>query len=363
MRLNRKEFSEVLKIAASLSGKKITLPILGSAMIDIEKRALYATDLETSISCDLVPMIKEISDQDKSFCINAGLLHEIVTALPKEIKEVTIERKSENKVYIHGASVFVMSTLEFPVIPTHTPVATIRNPGMLGMLKNIFPCAGKSDARYVLNGVYVDPQKGHIVATDGLRLAFYRFTTESLGGGPEPVPFVIPRPTAMLMMGIDYDPDSISYSVLKPGKAPYMSIAYPIGMRVSFRPLEGQYPNYEPIIPTDIQYRFTINRQALLEKMTQGMPIASDTMDAHFDLGETNTISITNHQVGMFNSDSLPGQLEGGSIAFNLNLGYLLDAIRPIQSDQVILNINGKHDPICIKDEAYTALVMPKGER
>ena len=107
-------------------------------------------------------------------------------------------------------------------------------------LRAAIHCAGKSDVRYYLNGVYVEalPDETRVVATDGIKLAVFRSATAN----PEPFSVIIPRTTVeafvKLAKGVKFADLTVTDGACRLSWA---------NNSLPFDPIVGRFPDYRQL--------------------------------------------------------------------------------------------------------------------
>ncbi|MCP9834351.1 MULTISPECIES: DNA polymerase III subunit beta [unclassified Cyanobium] len=132
------------------------------------------------------------------------------------------------------------------------------------------------------------------------------------------------------------------------------------------RSLDGTYPNYRQLIPPAFQRRLVLDRRAFIAALERVAVLA----DQHNNVVKisadpaagTATIRADAQDVGS-GSESLAATIEGEAIEIAFNVRYLLDGLKAMASDQVVLQCNAATTPAVLApvgaDEAFTYLVMP----
>ena len=132
------------------------------------------------------------------------------------------------------------------------------------------------------------------------------------------------------------------------------------------RSLDGTYPNYRQLIPPSFQRRLVLDRRAFIAALERVAVLA----DQHNNVVKisadpaagTATIQADAQDVGS-GSESLAATIEGDAIEIAFNVRYLLDGLKAMGSDQVVLQCNAPTTPAVLApvgaDEAFTYLVMP----
>jgi DNA polymerase-3 subunit beta len=131
------------------------------------------------------------------------------------------------------------------------------------------------------------------------------------------------------------------------------------------RLLDGQYPRYEQLIPKECSLQVVMNRSALTTALERTAVMANERT-------QIIKMSIINGQMQLaadtpdvgHSHDSIPAEFNGSDplhIAFNFR--FVLDALKVIQGDDVLMETNGALSPTLFRDKhkpsEYLCLVMP----
>ena len=135
---------------------------------------------------------------------------------------------------------------------------------------------------------------------------------------------------------------------------------------VTSRTLEGTYPNYGQLIPDGFTRTFGMDRRALIAALERIAVLA----DQHNNVVKFSSqpedgvvqISADAQDVGS-GSESLPANLEGDAMQIAFNVRYLLDGLKAMGTDRIVLHCNAPTTPAVLRSdeapEAFTYLVMP----
>ena len=122
----------------------------------------------------------------------------------------------------------------------------------------------------------------------------------------------------------------------------------------SARLIDGQFPNYQQVLPAKHTTRAEIDREELLRAVRPAALIASPGF------------SIVKLQVGGKGraswSPRLRDAVEGDATTIAFNARYLNDVLGNVQADRFALELNGPLSPLVFKpvgDDAYVHVVMP----
>ena len=127
--------------------------------------------------------------------------------------------------------------------------------------------------------------------------------------------------------------------------------------------LNGEYPNVKNIVPKNFNYSLEVNAQEFLsaidrvsllsnEKSTVRLIMSSDEVQV---LSTTSEVGSANEKINNF-------QFNGDRLEILFNSGFVIDAIRALKSDDVVLEFIAEMKPFVIKnpkDENITQLITP----
>jgi len=132
--------------------------------------------------------------------------------------------------------------------------------------------------------------------------------------------------------------------------------------RITSRLIDGEYPNYQEIIPKSSKTKATISVPALLSLLRAASFFTKEGGGVKLDFTPTKLIvKASASQLGDFES-SLPIQLEGEALEISFNPQYLIEGLTNTRADEVVMEMSGKTAPALIhplKDENFIYLAMP----
>jgi DNA polymerase-3 subunit beta len=138
------------------------------------------------------------------------------------------------------------------------------------------------------------------------------------------------------------------------------------GIDLVSRLIEGQFPNYEPVIPTSHSSRAVVEREAFLAGARRASIFARDSanivkVEVAGDGG--NEVSITAHAADVGdNADVLEASVEGQATTIAFNARYLIDVLSNLGADEAALELSGPLAPGVIRGigkDDYVHVIMP----
>ncbi|MDD3474081.1 MAG: DNA polymerase III subunit beta, partial [Syntrophaceae bacterium] len=295
-----------------------------------------------------------------------------VTVPAKKFYEITRELRSGSIVVtsnerhrlniVSGPSSFDlagMDSADFPAWADYNDVETseIESETLIRMLDKTLFAASNDDSRFNLNGVLFerDNQKTKLVSTDGHRLALI----ESDIDVPIEARFIAPkRGLVELKRFLENMKQKAQFGFEKKNL-----IVRTERSMMTVRLIDGDYPDYNKVIPQSTGLKAFIDRNTLIQSLKRVGILTSDrNRGISLTLGANElAMSVNNPDLGSA-EDSIPVEFEGNEVQIVINVQYLLDALAVISSDRISLEYHKEGAPIIIKpypEQDYFNIVMP----
>lgn len=349
-----------LQAVARSVGVRSTLPVLDNILLSLEGNNLKiaATNLEIGV----IKYIKVEVDSSGEITVPAKTLVELISGLGQ--RSVTLESEGDILSVQSGkfkATVNGIAPIEFPAIPQSTEKgASFPKEAILTSSQVLF-AAAVDEGRPVLTGILteVSGAKLDFVATDGFRLAHRQI---ELPKGQEEFKSLIPRRTFEEVLRILSEEEAEEVRV---ATSPNQNqVVFSLGETlVSSRLIEGQFPAWEKIIPTEIIARALVLKEELLKAIK---------LAAVFGRNEANVVVLTTRK-GILKLESevkelgsqeneIEGTIEGEELRVAFNTKFLLDAVSNAPSSQIMIEFSGPLSAALIKPigvEGLRYIVMP----
>jgi len=365
----QEKLKEGLNIIERISSKSLTLPILNNILISGEKNFLNlaATDLEIGINWWALTKI----EKQGKITIPSRLFFNFINLLPN--KKINLENKNNNlliecedyKTQIKG-----LSAEEFPIIPKvdQGESISIEVPSFCQGLNQIADIAVPSTTRPEISGLYFSFQKNliTIAATDSFRLGEKKifFKEAPLKGEYN---LIIPQKTAKELVNIFsekqgeikmyFSPNQVMFEYLME-ETPHPQI------QVVSRLIEGEYPNYQEIIPKKYTTQLILNKNEFLNQVKTASLFSGKVNEIKIktDPGDKKVnISSQSPDIGDYQS-SISVKIKGEPVEVSFNHRFLLDGLSSIRSSEIVFELSGDSGPGVLKpvgDDTYLYVVMP----
>jgi DNA polymerase-3 subunit beta len=347
-----------LQLVHGVVGTRTTLPILSNVLLKADKGKVWltTTDLEVGIRCGIE------ADVEKSGATTLPVrrLLSIVKELPESAIEIEVDEKNVASITC-GASFFKILGLsedEFPPLPDVSggKSYSIERSVLRDMLQKTVYAASADEMRYMLNGNLLSfkGEKLMVVATDGRRLALAEQEVEFPKDAE--VDLIVPTKAVNELLRSLHGEGAMKIYAVK------NQVAFEFGdVLLISKLIEGQYPNFRQVIPSQSEQRIAVEREILLTAIRRVALLASDKSNAVkmvFSKNKLN-ITITSPDVGEAR-ESIPVKYTGKDITIAFNPDFLMDPLRNLASDEVYLEITDELSPGVIKcDTAFLYVIMP----
>ncbi len=344
----KENFKNGLNIVEKIVGRNLSLPILDNVLIEAEDNflSLSSTDLETAIKLWILTKIVKKG----KIAVPAKFISSFVSLLPDE--KILLEEKKQS-LYIECKSfknqVQGYNPEEFPIIPKfdNLEFLEINNKKFCQGLAQVVDVASISQTRPEISGIYFVFSKNtiKIVATDSFRLAEKSIIPESVV--KKEFSFILPQKPAKEIINILGEKEGMLKIFFSPHQTLFefpMKEADHQQIQITSRMIDGEYPNYEEIIPKKFKTRITLKRDEFLNQIKT----------ASLFSGKINEVKITaniqskeieifsqNPEIGQSHS-VVSGKIEGESIEVSFNHKFLIDGILNIKSSEIIFEISKK---------------------
>jgi len=344
-----------------------TLPILDDFLFDLKDEALTITssDLETTMSVTLKP---DKALQNGSIAIPAKILVDTLKTFADIPVSFTINEDNQGIEISAGDGKYKMAghkSDEYPRIPGLESTTSIELTSSLlfqAINKTLF-ATGNDELRLVLSGVFCElsPEDITFVATDAHKLVKYKRTDAK---STESASFILPKKPLNLLKNIitgQEMPVSIEYNRTNA----FFSFQ---NIHLVCRLIDGKYPNYDAVIPTENPNKLTIDRNALLTTIRRVAIFANQsTHQVRFKLsGKELVLSSEDLDFSKESKDRLTCDYDGDDLEIGFNSKFLIEMLNNIDTDEVRLEMSAPNRAGILlpvnqenKNEDILMLVMP----
>jgi DNA polymerase-3 subunit beta len=339
-----------LQTVSRAVSSRATLPVLANVLLRTENAGLKltATNLEIGISCWVPGKV----ESEGEITVPAKLITDLVASLPNQRVELILSAKDRTlKVTCAGsrASIKGIEADEFPVVAavSDNPTTAVPAKALRDALGEVVFAAASDESRPILTGVLtrLNGDTMTLAAADNYRIAV-RTVALARPVGVELAIVVPARSYAELIRVLPDSEDPIELTVT-PNRSQVMF--HVDGTDLVSRLIEGQFPNYEPVVPKRDAWtaRAVVDREAFLAGTRRASIFARDSANiVKVEVGgegsDGSGIAITAHAADVGdNADTLEAAVEGQATTIAFNARYLIDVLSNLGADEAVLELSG----------------------
>lgn len=361
--ISKEQLIQGLQSVQNIVSSRTTLPILSNVLLRAEdnKLRLTATDLDVTISCAVDATVKKKGASTIPVKRFFGVVRELASP------QIELEVDEKNVCSIRaGASFYKINGLsadEFPPIPEFKEERKIilQQEKVKAMLRKTCFAISSDESRYVLNGIFVSlkDHKMTMVATDGRRLALADEEVDIPEGSQGEL--IIPTKTVNEMNRLLGEKGQVELKLSENQVAQTLSDEKGFSILMISKLVEGNYPNYRQVIPSETKERIALPREEFLAALKRAQIMTSDKANSVKVAVSRNNLSITANapEVGE-GLESMAINYNGKDMAIAFNPAYLIEPLNALTEDEVFLELIDELSPGVLKiNGPFLYVVMP----
>jgi len=250
-------------------------------------------------------------------------------------------------------------TKEFPIIPkikegiiTSVPSKVLRN-----ALVSVYDSIAQSETRPELAGLYVQFKNDQIIlaATDSFRLTERIIVAKN----NHTQVIIIPKATVSEIIRVTGESEGETQIKINDNQIAFLSDDFELISRL----IDGNYPDYTKIIPEKFISKALVERTAFEQTIKLASLFSSSIADVKLSCEEGKlTLSAQNSDRGESEVE-VPVILKNEPFEISLNFHYLLDGIKVMDSDKMVIEFNGNGSPLVLRPaeekKHIVYLIMP----
>ncbi|MBR1648520.1 MAG: DNA polymerase III subunit beta [Alphaproteobacteria bacterium] len=346
----------------SIVEKRNTIPVLSNVRIEAfgDGISFKATDMDTEITEIVDAKIAETG----ATTAPAHMMYDIIRKLSdgSEVELSFPDEKGQLSIS-SGRSKFALSTIgveDFPVISGDTlPINfQIAREELKDIIDRTQFAVSTEETRYYLNGIYIHAKNEgaskvlRVVATDGHRLACVE--TPLPDGAEKIAGVIIPRKTVAEIRKLldDTKADNIEIS-LSDNKVRFTLEEVILTSKL----IDGTYPDYERVIPTETDKLLEVNVKALANAVDRVSVVAERTRAIKI-ITDEGKVSVTTTSPDLGSAfEEIDAKYDNESLEIGYNFRYLLDILSEIKGENVQLSFSDSSSPSVIHDTSDSSAI------
>ncbi|MDF2698853.1 MAG: polymerase subunit beta [Haloplasmataceae bacterium] len=362
-------FSDAINNVIRALSTKTPMPILKSIKLDLVNEGIYLTASDSNITIkQFVPTF--INDKQILYIEEIGnaaipgrLLQDVLRKVNEEFVEIALYEDKFIKINFKNSDYTLncLDVREYPninLISSNSPIKIEVNK-LVELIRQTVISISTNESRPILTGVNLKIVNNtmYCISTDSYRLS-------------------------QKVLNLDYELPNIN--IVIPGKSLIefeKIITNSNGLVdihltnniISFkldniifqsRLLDGTYPETSRLIPKDFGLIQEFNRLELIEVIDRVSLLSKEGASniIKFDIYEDKTIiSLDSPEIGKVVEEIVPKKQEGSLIRIGFNSKFLLDALRVLNQENILVKFTGEVRPFIIKtdDDSVTQLILP----
>ena len=363
VKFNKTAFQEALTLAASVVPNRTPKPILQCLRITSETDSvrICATDLEVGISYRITQVEVE---REGDIVVPAEKIASIVRESVDEVIEL---ESTEATVHIRGAdshfTIYGHEAEQYPAVPGFD-VETDFEMDLAGLQRGIEQtvfAAAKESTRYALNGILweVKGKKLTLVATDGRRLAksIVGLVSSASNKVMKERP-IVPSKAMLLLDKVGAD-EGAKVAVHFMENQIILACEQVV---ISSNLVEGNFPKYEDIIPSDNEKKIVLSTNATISAVRRAALLTDEeSKGIKLALSSKGTLVFSSRapETGDAQVD-MKVDYSGEPLEVGFNPQFLIEALRVIKTEDLEFNLGDSDRPGMIKGGSdFLYIVMP----
>lgn len=359
---SQEQLSKALSSVARVIMPQNNMAVLAGIQLEARDASLLvsATDLFTTLRSEIPVDVKESG----YVVLPAALLTDLVQRIPTATLEIASDNTSGKTVLKYGRNRASLLGFGQDRLPEFQPAQGVRDtltlgPGLLARLARelLFACA-KDETRPILKGISLRLDSGRLVlaATDGSRLSHTWIAVPEYRGEER-----------ALVIGTKFLAEAARLTAS--GEAEMILASNNVEVRTTSsviisRVLDGQYPDYQRVIPQDYVLSGRVRVADLRGALERANVLASRDRTSSIRLrhdGGMLEISASAAEYGQA-LESVEFDGHGPELDMLFNPNYLLDALKSMEGEDAVLEFSGVQSPLRIRDTQnaqYSHIVLP----
>jgi DNA polymerase-3 subunit beta len=356
--VSKDKLLEGLSTVQNVVSTRTTLPILSNVLLQAVEGELRLTT--TDLDVGVRGRVEAQVERTGATTLPARRLFSIVRELPAA--EIYAEVDTKNLASIRsGSSYFKILGLpeeEFPPLARfeNAKEFLIAQKDLKDALRKTSYAISTDETRYVLNGILFSFKDNKLtsVATDGRRLALVDLELEFPRS--QEIDVIIPTKAVLELQRLVKEEGEVKLSIGENQIAFELNDALLVSKLI-----EGNYPNYRQVIPSEAKERITLEREIFLNAVRRVSLLASEKSNSVkliFSKGNMDIVAVT-PDVGEA-KESLPVMYKGKDFSIAFNPEFLMAPLRNLPTDEVFLDLIDEMSPGVIKIHgAFLYVLMP----
>ena len=360
---NQQLLSKALNIVSKAVTSRTTIPILKGILLKIDSDGfltMSASDLDLAIE----NKIKVENSETGSIVVLSKLFVDIIRKLPNEI--ISIEQ-SENNIIIKCKSsefsIVGLSADEFPnlnLLEENNNYIEFEKEMFKNMIRKTSFSASIDESKGIITGLLIEMEEDSInmVAIDGYRMAIAREKMKNNTPQNIIISAKILNEISKILTEIDTEQNFIKI-IINEKKA----VLLIENLKIVLSLLNGDFIKYKEVLPKESKCKAHINRKELIDSIERASLLSKEGKNnlVKFAINET-TLTINSKSEEGTVKEEISISKEGENIEIGFNAKYVLDAIKAVEDEEIVMVFNTSISPCLIEpiaENEFEYLILP----
>lgn len=347
---NKDNLLKPLQQVGGVVERRQTLPILANVLVSTGNGQIHITATDLEVEMKTTALVD--CDEESDFTLPARKLLDIVKALPDDA-EINLSIEGERAILRSGRSRFTLGVLPAQDYPAIEPTATstsfsVAQKVIKKLIEKTHFAMAQQDVRYYLNGMLIEIKEGTIraVATDGHRLAMCEST--DLDVGDVDLQVILPRKAVIELSRLLSDSDetlqidvSSSHMKVKIGDTSFTS-----------KLIDGKFPDYQRVVPSNTDKEILADRDELKQALQRTSILSNEKYRGIRFQFIPSLLKLLAHNPEQEEAeDEMEIDYDGEELTIGFNVGYLIEVLSVIDSDQVRLSLKDANSSCLVQND------------
>lgn len=338
--LNKEDLLHPLQLVSSVVDRRALQPILSNFLLEVQDGKMFLTGSNTQVEIRVEANTQPLSDENFLLALPARKLLDICRTFPDKAKlNLTIEEK---KVLLKsGRSKFLLALTDVKQYPLaqkvecDTPIF-LKEDALKRTINSCLFAVAQNDARVYLNGMFFEINRDKIraVATNGHILSVADLNNKNDIKESEQNKFIIPKKAIVELERLLRDSDD---SKVELHIASNYASFYFNNINLITRLVDGQFPEYQKVIPKKTNNILKIDRESLYKTLCRVSVLSSNDKfkEVRFILSKDMLRVVSRNNEQEEAEEDIVGSYQGSEIEIGFNATYLLDMLSTIDKETV----------------------------
>jgi DNA polymerase-3 subunit beta len=359
---NQQVLAKALNIVSKAVTSKTTIPILKGILLNVSEGQLVLTASDLDLSIEKTVLDVNI-EKEGSVVVLSKLFTDIIRKLPNE--DILIHQNEDKSVLIKTSvsefNIMGLSPDEFPSSgEVEEEYKLIFEKELLkDMIRKTVFSASIDESKGIITGVLIELEENgtNMIALDGFRMAVVREDMKNQNKSRIIIPAKLLNEVNKIIIDSEGD-ENIEFILSKKKAAMIFE-----NTKVFIRLLDGEFIKYKDILPKEVKSKISVNKAMLFESIERAAILSREGKNnlIKFAFGES-ILTITSRSEEGNVKEEIPIIREGNEIEIGFNSKYILDVLKAVEDEELILELISSVKPCVIKPASgnkFEYLVLP----